>query len=249
MAKSKELGSDVKQLIVKLLQDEVKKAELARKFGIPRTTITSFNQRFTLSGHVENKLRSGRQKTFAGRSDIALSRLVKSDRKGTLADITNKVNETYTSTFCTRTVRRKLFTLGYKRRAVSKRMVVKSDNRKMRVLWCKETRYWTVHEHWGKWVIYDERQVVISTNNRAYIWRKYHEVNNPYLMCTPSKKKLSIMIWGCMCYRGMETLAAVNDSINSQKDIDILEENVLPVIPRHFPDDNYVYMDDNAPRT
>jgi hypothetical protein len=27
----------------------------------------------------------------------------------------------------------------------------------------------------------------------------------------------------------------------------ILEENLWPVIARHFPDDNYVYMDDNAP--
>jgi transposase len=127
-------------------------------------------------------------------------------------------------------------------------MVVKSDNRKKQVLWCKERRYWTVHEHWSKLIFSDECQVVIGTNNRAYIWRKDgSKVNNPHLMCTPSKKKLSIMIWGCMCYRGMGTLAAVNGNINSQKYIDILEENLWPVIARHFPDDNYVYMDDNAP--
>ena len=122
-----------------------------------------------LWGHVENKPRSGRKKKFTGRSDTALSRLVKSDRKGTLADITNKFNEIYTSTFCTRTVRRKLLTLGYKRRAVSKGMVVKSDNRKEQALWCKERRYWTVHEHWSKLIFSNECQVVIGTNNRAYI--------------------------------------------------------------------------------
>ena len=52
MAKSKELGLNVKQLIVKSFQDGVKKAELARRFGIPRTTITSIIQRFTLRGHI-----------------------------------------------------------------------------------------------------------------------------------------------------------------------------------------------------
>ena len=84
MAKSKELGLNVKQLIVKSFQDGVKKAELARRFGIPRTTITSIIQKFTLRGHVENKPRSGRKKKITGRSDNALSRLVKVRSEGNI---------------------------------------------------------------------------------------------------------------------------------------------------------------------
>lgn len=55
------------------------------------------------------------------------------------------------------------------------------------------------------------------------------------------------MIWGCICFEGVGTLTDVEGNINSQKYIDILEDNLWPVIARHFPDNNYVFQDDNAP--
>ena len=45
----------------------------------------------------------------------------------------------------------------------------------------------------------------------------------------------------------MGTLAKVTGNINSEKYKEILEENIWPVIVRHFPDDQYFFQDDNAP--
>lgn len=42
-------------------------------------------------------------------------------------------------------------------------------------------------------------------------------------------------------------MTSVNGNINSEKYIDILENNLWPVIVRHFPHGNYVFQDDNAP--
>jgi len=39
----------------------------------------------------------------------------------------------------------------------------------------------------------------------------------------------------------------VDGSIDPNKYIDILENNLWPVITRHFPANNYVFQDDNAP--
>lgn len=55
------------------------------------------------------------------------------------------------------------------------------------------------------------------------------------------------MIWDCICYDGIGTLTSVNGNINSEKYIDILENNLWPVIVRHFPHGNYVFQDDKAP--
>ena len=55
------------------------------------------------------------------------------------------------------------------------------------------------------------------------------------------------MIWGCICYDVVGTLTNVNGNINSQKYIEILENNLWPVNVRHFPHGNYVFQDDNAP--
>ena len=45
----------------------------------------------------------------------------------------------------------------------------------------------------------------------------------------------------------MGTLAKVTGNINSEKYKEILEENIWPVIVRHFQDDQYFFQDDNAP--
>jgi transposase len=55
------------------------------------------------------------------------------------------------------------------------------------------------------------------------------------------------MIWGCITYHGVGTLCRVIGNINSEKYVDIFDNNLWPVIARHFPDNNYMFMDDNAP--
>ena len=46
---------------------------------------------------------------------------------------------------------------------------------------------------------------------------------------------------------GVGTLTVKNGNINAAEYIEIVENFVWPVIARHFPDDNYIYQDDNAP--
>ena len=39
----------------------------------------------------------------------------------------------------------------------------------------------------------------------------------------------------------------MNGNINGSKYIEILEDNLWPVIVRHYPEENYIFQDDNAP--
>jgi transposase len=55
------------------------------------------------------------------------------------------------------------------------------------------------------------------------------------------------MIWGCVSIKGIGTLTNVEGNINARKYIEILDNNLWPVIARHFPDNQYVFMDGNAP--
>ena len=88
---------------------------------------------------------------------------------------------------------------------------------------------------------------MLGTNNRVYIWRKDDEKYNPHLICSHSERKISLMIWGCICYDGVGTLTAVEGNINSAKYIDILDKNLRPVVVWYFEGKEYLFMDDNAP--
>ena len=64
---------------------------------------------------------------------------------------------------------------------------------------------------------------------------------------TVSSLTVSNPIWGCITFNGVGTLCRVDGNINSQKYINILEDNLWPVVVRHFPGNDYLFMDDNAP--
>ena len=69
----------------------------------------------------------------------------------------------------------------------------------------------------------------------------------PDLIPPRGTRQFSVMIWGCICWEGVGTLTKVCGNINSEKYVSIIDENIWPVIARHFPDNNYFFQDDNAP--
>ena len=189
----------------------------------------------TRSGRKTEELQKQRQKCF------------KSNRRLPVKNITAKLNECKTKTFSQKTVQRVLHSEGYKGRLAKKKMVVREANRKKRVKWCKERRGRTVDNYWKKVIFSDESQIVLGTNNRVYIWRKDDEKYNPHLICSRSERKISLMIWGCICYDGVGTLTAVEGNINSAKYIDFLDKSLWPVVVWYFEGKEYLFMDDNAP--
>ena len=196
---------------------------------------------------MENRSGRGRKRLFTDRDINQLSRVVKQNRRTPLQDITTIINEGKDHTFSAKTVQRKLTDLEYKRRVAKKQVVVREVNKKKRVAWAKERKNWTVDGEWKSWIFSDESQIVIGKNKSIYSWRKDSEVNSPHVTCRAPRGRRSLMVWGCICYNGVGTLTHVEGNINAVKYISIIDDNLWPVIARHFPDENYTFMDDNAP--
>ena len=88
---------------------------------------------------------------------------------------------------------------------------------------------------------------MICSNQRVYIWRKREEGYRPDLLSSSVTKVVKVMIWGCICWHGVGTLAKVNGNINVEKYEHIINDNLWPVVARHFQNDRYFFQDDNAP--
>ena len=55
------------------------------------------------------------------------------------------------------------------------------------------------------------------------------------------------MIWGCISYNGVGSLAFVERNLNSKGHQNILENHLWPVVAKYFPCNNFVFQDHNAP--
>jgi hypothetical protein len=79
---------------------------------------------------VENKPKTGRRKLVTERGDRVILRSVKVNRRETLRDLTNIVNERLPRPVSSRTVRRRLKFHGYTRRRVRKTLSVIKKTKK-----------------------------------------------------------------------------------------------------------------------
>ena len=146
-----------------------------------------------------------------------------------------------------RTVQRKLYEERYRKCVVKKAIRIRAENVKKRLAWCKLNRHKTVTDHWKRVIFSDECKVEVGMDNRVLIWRRPREEWTPQCLNPGRGARMSLMIWGCTTYEGVGTLTVINGNINAAKYIEIVDNFVWPVIARHFPDDNYIYQDDNAP--
>lgn len=235
-------------MVWKMLEDGKTITYVSETFGIPRSTISSLKKRVERRGSIENIPRRGRKSTMTSRDYRKLERLVKTYRRESLKDITDQFNENRERPVSKRTVQLHLHKNGFVRRVAKKKLVIREVNRKKRLSWCREKRKLTVGNYWRKVIFSDESKIVVGQNSRVYIWRKRGEGWRPDLVeARRAKPSYEVMIWGCISWHGVGTITAVNGNINAEKYQQVLNDNLWPVIVRHFPNEQYIFQDDNAP--
>ena len=168
----KELSVDVKEAILSLYYSRIRQAEISRRLSIPRTTITGVIDRFRKRGNVENIQRLGAPAKLSRRDILAILRSAKINRKRSLSDITSVFNQHREATVSKRIVQRKLYSEGYHRRVVMKRIRIREVNRKSRLSWCRGYRYKILENYWKRVILGDECKVDVGTDNRVFVWRK-----------------------------------------------------------------------------
>lgn len=113
--KRKQLSSDVKNLVIAMRQDGNTLQKIADTLSIPKGTVSDICVRYRDRGSVENIPRKGRTPKLNERDSRSLIRLVHSNRKTPLGEITAKFNEHRPEVVSKRTVQRCLFSHGYHR--------------------------------------------------------------------------------------------------------------------------------------
>ena len=166
--------------------------------------MSNFFKRFNQRESCENERQSGRPRKTDDRGDRKILRCVKMDRRQSLTEITNKLNNVLPNTISSRTVRRRLRFHGFRRRKIRKTLTIRTENRHRSVHWCRSKLRWTLNRDWKRVIFSDETQVVVDSNNRVYVWRRLDEfgdlnVSNFVVIVN------SAIFWGCLTYQGVRT--------------------------------------------
>lgn len=89
--KGKELSPEEKRIVINIFESGNSITEISRLLQRSHSTVSSFIKSNLLRGEIENRRRSGRPKKITPREYRKLERLVKVNRRDTLADNTVKI--------------------------------------------------------------------------------------------------------------------------------------------------------------
>ena len=126
-------------------------------------TIHKFLKRIWERGNIENFPRSRGRRQMTPRDDRILFRSVKTNRRQTLKDVKARFNQRTSCNVSSRTVCRRLFRGGYKRRVVSKKITISQINRQRRVAFCLRKLHWRV-DQWSHILFSDETKIILGQN-------------------------------------------------------------------------------------
>ena len=201
---------------------------------ISSNTVQKFLKWSRDANNRENTWRTGKKIFDWARWQSAFAACEKQQLQS-LVDITAEYNQRAPVQLSTRTVRRRLFDLGYKRCVVTKKITIRPKNRKTRVDWCRGKERWTVERDWCKIIFSDEMKVVLGTDRKIYVWRKVEEKFNRDCLDVEDARSprsgISAMFW----------------KHYPAKYISVLDTNLWPVIAKNFENKPWILQEDNCP--
>jgi len=154
----KELTIADKQTIISMIEGGMRARKFAEILDRSESSVSRFLKRYQETyKHI-----SGRSKLITERGERKLSKIVKTDRRQSLRDITHEFNASNVQPCSTRTIQRNLHSLGYNRRSVCKKMVVRKVNRKKSMDWCRSRLHWTINNQWKHIMFSDEMMIVLK---------------------------------------------------------------------------------------
>ncbi|XP_071123981.1 uncharacterized protein [Mytilus edulis] len=152
----KEMTPEEKKMIVGLSEQGYSGHKIGKLLGEKSRTINKFLKRFHCSGSEENNGRSGRRKKIDISDDRKLQRLLRTDRRQTLGEITDAFNGQAYIPVSSMTVRKQLKYNGCKRHTETKKTPISPVNRMKMKRFCREKLHWKVRENWKKVIFSDE---------------------------------------------------------------------------------------------
>jgi hypothetical protein len=110
---------------------------------------------------------------------------------------------------------------------------------------------WNFEEKWSSIIFSDETHEVLGTNQKVYVWRIADEKWRPGCLGIRAPRhgssRVSFSFWGCICATSVGTLTPSDENVKSSKYIELIDQYLLPLVAKHFQNNDWIFQEDNCP--
>ena len=212
--------------------------EVARNFGLSPSSVKYMVE----NNYERRKKRRGPKPILTTRDTMHLTREVRRlGQQGERVTAT-KLLKNLDLDCSDQTLRRKLSSLNLKYRNMKKEIRLTATHKAKRLELAKT---WLSENHpWPMTVFTDESKFNLDGPDVLKSWM---DESNQNFRNKRQQGGGSVMIWGMLLPKGKLCVFKVSGRLNSVHYINLLRENVKPILDNEFPEKNFIFQQDNAP--
>lgn len=247
--KSKNVSFDLRQLVIFHREKGNSYRQIAAILNLKKSTVADIVNRYKNENRIESLPQSGRPKIISEREKRVIIRKVKKNPRLSAPILTAELREESGKNISPQTVRRVLKEAGYNGRVAIKKPYISETNRKKRLTFAKHMI--SKEESWWSDVIFvDESKFNISgSDGRHMVWRTPSTALNPKnLRATVKHGGGNVMVWSCISSRGVGKLVFIEDTMDKNKYLHILQENLMPSAVSMNIERSFKFYQDNDPK-
>jgi len=233
--------------IVSLRDGGTSLREIARQTHLTHSTVQAVVDKWNRHGTVLDLAKVGRPQKVSDRTKRALERRVEDNEITTLGQMTQVALDDYQVAISRSTARNILRQAGLKAMRTISKPLLNEQHKRRRLDFALAHQHWTV-EDWKQVIFSDETMVTARPiHSTSYVWTKTSDHPNPRLV-VPSVQGggSKIMTWGCISVFGFHSMVLLEGSVDSERYIGVLQEDLLPVTQQHFDRQPVVFQQDGA---
>lgn len=248
MVGSKHHSIDLREKVIKEHEDGSSYGEISKKFGIPRSTVSSLIKKYKSTGVLVDNPKSGRRPILSATDERNVVRKIKKDprttKKAIMADL-----ESIGKPVSRSTLKRVLNRNGFYARRPRKTPLHKKRHLEARLKFAKA--HLTKDPAFFESILWSDetKMELFGHNDQRYIWRQSGEAYNPKnTIPTVKHGGGNIMLWGCFAANGTGKLHKVEGIMKKEQYIEILEENLKSSAKQLHLKRGWTFQQDNDPK-
>lgn len=243
---TKAISNNLKNNILKLLNDGLSFREVSNKLSVSLGTISSVKK---VASQDVSKHTGGAPRKISKSLGRSVIRGFKTNKYKAVKDAVDalKAESTLVSG---RTVRRMLNEAGMKAARKPKVLPLTPKRKKVRLSWAKAHQSWTVDD-WKQVIFSDETKINrIGSDGAQWFWNATNEeIRECHLQHMYKHGGGSIMLWGCFLWDGPGYIVRIDGSLDSKLYCEILDDDLKSSAEYYgFDLKNIVFQQDNDPK-
>nr|CAA82360.1 putative transposase [Drosophila hydei]prf//2013359A transposase [Drosophila hydei] len=246
MVRGKPISKEIRVLIRDYFKSGKTLTEISKQLNLPKSSVHGVIQIFKKNGNIENNIANrGRTSAITPRDKRQLAKIVKADRRQSLRNLASKWSQQLAK-LSSESGRDKLKSIGYGFYKAKEKPLLTLRQKKKRLQWARERMSWTQRQ-WDTIIFSDEAKFDVSVGDtRKRVIRKRSETYHKDCLKRTTKFPASTMVWGCMSAKGLGKLHFIEGTVNAEKYINILQDSLLPSIPKLSDCGEFTFQQDGA---